>query len=382
MHIWFTWDIKIVVTDYLTFVMGLFYFLIAKKKLKFSPQILTIYFLYLIATAWNTIQTISTFAWIFHPTFLLLMMMENNEQQIILRRWTNIYAWILSVSLIAWIVSWTGELPSYGEVCFANVPGYTYTNYLFCIRGFLYGPRFNSVFLEPGHTAMIGALTLAANRFEFKRTSMYIIMFCSIFTLSLAGIFLIFIGIVLNKLFVSGQWQKLLKVCLLLFPIFVGIYFFTINYNNGNNIVNDLFFERIAYDEDKGISGNNRTYEQTDVYFERFLESSDLLTGVDMSEWIRGIEDESIKGAGYKLYLIQFGLIGTFFMFLVFMMIYLYSYDKKMMFILFLIHIFAFLQRSYPFWESWIFLFYLPSKQQIDGNIVKSKLLRLSKVKT
>lgn len=366
MHAWFFWKIDVAYIDYPTFVLGVCYIVSSGHRIRFTNRILIIYGLFILATVWNTDLTLHYILWLFHPTFLLLLLMNSIEHRKILRWWSNAYAGILLVSLVVWLLSWTGRIPSYGIIQMDQENTYNYTNYIFCIRGLSYGIRFHSIFLEPGHTAMIGAFTLFANRFNFKKVSTVVILFCSLFTLSLAGYVLIFLGgFLYNVLKYRNYWKNIKLASVTLLSIFV-LYLFALSYNNGNNYVNEWIIERLQYDSELGITGNNRTYEDADSYFEKFKESSSFATGISNRDWSRLTKSGSIRGAGYKMYLIRFGVIGTVIMFLCYWFVYRYSIDKRFMFFLLIMHVLAFIQRAYPYWEAWVFLFILPSLQPIE----------------
>ena len=68
-------------------------------------------------------------------------------------------------------------------------------------------------------------------------------------------------------------------------------------------------------------------------------------------------ENQYIQGAGYKLYLMKYGIIGTFLIFLFYYTIYRKSQNRKLMCSMLIVYILAFLQRAYPFWTSWIMIF-------------------------
>ena len=80
-------------------------------------------------------------------------------------------------------------------------------------------------------------------------------------------------------------------------------------------------------------------------------------------------------GSGYKMYLIEFGMLSIVFVFFFyFYMLYLFKENRHFMIGAFLLFVIAFIQRSYPFWISEMFIFMLgPSyilvnnQSKIDG---------------
>ena len=79
------------------------------------------------------------------------------------------------------------------------------------------------------------------------------------------------------------------------------------------------------------------------------------------------VERGLIEGAGYKLYVMQKGIIGILLVLLAYFYIYRYSGDKRLTLGLLLVYIAAFWQRAYPFWYSWLVIFYFSTIRQIQG---------------
>jgi len=142
--------------------------------------------------------------------------------------------------------------------------------------------------------------------------------------------------------------------------ILMGVlYIIAINYNDGNNLLNDWFFARLTPSEDKIIAGNNRTFGMVDDFYEIFTKHQNLLLwglGVDNYNFI--VETVHFGGAGIKIYILRQGLVSVFFVFLGYLFIG-FSISKNWRYTLCFILLFAisFWQRAYPFWASWLILF-------------------------
>ena len=283
-----------------------------------------------------------------------------------LKVWTRLYAAILLVSLIAFWISWIPGVPNGGIVINEAADGYVYTNYWLCIRGAFYDIRFNSLFLEPGHTAMIAAFTLMANNFNLKDKYVLTILICSLFTFSLAGYVLFIIGYFMKRVFQVSFTKACKNIAgyVLLLSVF---YIVAISYNNGDNLVNTLIVERLQYDDEVGISGNNRTGEITNNTYESFLKTPEVISGLSPQRYSNYVERGFIEGAGYKLYVMQKGIIGILLVLLAYFYIYRYSGDKRLTLGLLIVYIAAFWQRAYPFWYSWLVIFYFSTIRQIQG---------------
>lgn len=310
MHAWFLWNTYLVILDFFVAFIGFIYISESHANIKLTSKNALIFFLFCLSTLWNSIEGIE---WLssFHPAFLLLLTLGQKEYRYLLHMWTNTYAIILSVSLIAWLGITYGSipLPAIGTISFNNDIQYTFTNYFFCLVRNNLSLRFNSIFLEPGHVGMIAAFTLAANRFNFKKWQTISILVCSLFTLSLAGYILIIIGLISNYILKRQSIFQFVIGISVFGVLLMIIHNAAVSYNKGNNLYNELIVERLEYDEDSYIVGNNRFTESTDMLFERYISSSQLVTGMPEAEYKRNIRNQTIKGAGYKLFLMQKGII-------------------------------------------------------------------------
>ena len=154
--------------------------------------------------------------------------------------------------------------------------------------------------------------------------------------------------------------------------IFIGILMmlsanFFQYYNGGNNVINEKIISRLQYDEDKGISGNNRVSYTTDMYFASLLLSNDRWYGLG-AETINFINGGStgfgdfgsqIRGAGFKIFILYNGLIGTI------LCIAFYACfaadcvpnNKRFSWGFFTLIIITAVQAAYPFSYSWLIPF-------------------------
>lgn len=355
MNAWFLWNVEKRFLELPIFVLGVIYYLKHQSRFYFSSKIKIIFVLFSLAIIWRTKIGFTSILMLPLSLFLLMGMSRQYINKV-LRWWTNLYAIILAVSLIGWALSWIGVLPSHGIIIHPAHDNYTYSNYIFCIRGAFYDIRFNSIFLEPGHTAMIAAFTLIANKFDLKNNAVLVILICSIFTFSLAGYVLIVIGYFLIAL-QSFKFKYIAKKMIPYLVLMIGIYFVGITYNKGNNLFNELILERLEFDEEKGIVGNNRTGDITDETFAEFCSSSDFLYGMSVAKYKSYVDNEYIEGAGYKLFLMSKGIIGLILVICAYYSMCRIYNDRRFAFYVFLIYALAFWQRAYPFWYSWMTIF-------------------------
>lgn len=355
MYFFYLWDVPFLLLEIIQCSIGVIYI---KNNLE-PPNRNTcfyIYFLYVLAACWNLDTfSITGFAFHLHPSILLLLFMPDEHKALLLKWWTNLYAFILTVSLIDFLLSST-TLSEFNIVQYNDREDYIYINKHLCLISISNDIRFTSLFLEPGHTGMIAAFTILANGCNLKSMAVRLIFICSLFTFSLAAYTLNLVAFFTNAFFNNG-WKKSLRFILPYILLISISYVFAKNYNNGKNFVNELIIERIEYDNEKLIVGNNRTTESTDETFTKFINTGNIIIGMPAEQYNRYTKKEYIQGAGYKLYLMKYGIIGTFLICLFYYMIYKKSQNKKLMCSMMIIYVLAFLQRAYPFWTSWIMIF-------------------------
>lgn len=221
-----------------------------------------------------------------------------------------------------------------------------FDNYIFMIKTTVDNGlfvRFSAFFPEPGHLSMVCVFLMMANRFEFKRQPwLWVILTAVVFSFSLAGYILTLTGYILLKI---NSFGKGLALCAVLIAFIIGV----MNFAEEDNPVNQLIIERLKYDQAKGIEGNNRFFNNTDFEYDRALKNGDFMTGVSHNRNM-----ELISGAGFKIYILQHGLIGLILVFALYISLIPsdpnWHYSLSFLFIVIL----CFVQNAYPGWYAWL----------------------------
>lgn len=288
---------------------------------------------------------------VYYLTGVLIFMLSDKRKQDLLRFVTKFFSLLTIVCLSAYIL-WLiiGFRPFY--TIRTPFEGYTdYQNFIFFLLPRTYEgvPRFSGPFVEPGHYGMLCAFLIFANRYKFKENRYLTpLLLGTLFSLSLAGYVLLVIGYALNK------GTSIFKVLLAL--VVCGMAYLTVAYiwDNGDNPINERILSRLEYDNDKGISGNNRNLYSTDQYFVSMVRDGSIWTGVGTDKFKQLTERKTIGGAGITIFLIRYGIIGLICVALYYLAIALGAPNKKYSLkFLFFIAV-CFLQRAYPFWYSWL----------------------------
>lgn len=332
----------------------------------------------LILSIWTslTIGVISGIIIIFYylPAIILLLLPYKGKINL-LRFITKWFGIIMVLSISIFFVTKITNLPNIGIFQVPDDIYYApYKNYFFFIESTnilkILFYRFNGPFLEPGHLAMVSSLILFANRYNFKVNRwLWVSLVCVIISLSLSGYIITIIGYLLLKL-------KSIRHIIVLTLLFVSAYIFTTQvWNNGDNIMNDLIVARMEYDEEKGIAGNNRTFGKTDENFKLSWEQGKLWTGLGTFDK----NDDSIAGAGYKIYFLRSGIISAILVFIFYLNLIPHNCNKRYGYSFIVIIVLLFLQRAYPTWFSWLLCFTLGTACNIGTK--SSRLKRKTSIK-
>ena len=363
MYLYYLWDVHEGYLSLVTALFGLFYYSGTKERfIKNQKYVLAcvLFFIasYRISSEGNLNFTVLFFFKVLCVYLVLILPVDKKKE--LLRLITISFAIILGASLIVYLLVIGGaSIPHYGNIYF-NDGNYSFVNYGVYLRRLSLANfyRFNSVFLEPGHVAVIASYILFANEFKLKHNIYNIlILIGTLFTLSLAGYVLIALGYFLIQFVHHGVSAKVKysSILLLSLILFVGL---ASNYNNGNNYLNNLIVERLQFDKENLITGWNRTSDVADIYFDNMITNGDIWTGMGNKEFkeIRANEKQ-FEAAGYKPYLMAYGLIGAILIFLFYLLIASVGPVKKKLYLMLALYTISFLQRAYPEWMAWIIPF-------------------------
>ena len=356
MFAWFTWG------AYNTFIIGFLPILfglnfIINTKVTFDDSIINklsiiliiILQLYIVREFKITALILSIFRII---NISLLILLNDKFKKEIFYFISNSLLIILGISSFFWILFLLGiNLPN-GSISYEYGP---YINYYFFIlydeqSFFSIIPRFSSIFLEPGYLGMLTAFLIISNKFNFEKLSVKILLVATLFSFSLAAFLVIIITYFLYLLTHSNKsfLYLIIIVCLIF-----GLYIVSVNLNSGENAVYNYLFKRLEFNNGE-ISGYNRFSSDLDNYYKEFLKSRSIYFGIGEVEFRKLSWDGG--NAGYKVFIIQYGIIGTLLVFLFYFLMLMKSYSKIAS-LLFLAYILIFLQASYPLIESELIIF-------------------------
>ena len=290
------------------------------------------------------------------PILICMQFLSENELSYVLRIINKWFSFILVVSLFFWLLGIIVDFPSFGIINGGD-DNYVYYNHIFYLQNKydIGGFRFCSIFREPGHVSMICAFMLFANKYDFHKKYNWVYLLTIIVSFGLSGYVLLVVGLFIY-LCINLSW-KYVKWLIFSGIVLLGVYYFGVHYNGGDNVINELIISRLEFDEDKGVSGNNRVSLATEFNFLRAVLTGDIINGYGVEGLANLYNPDEFIGAGYMVYLLTYGIIGTVLVLLVYFFICLKSPMKKYAFGMLLLYSISFIQRAYPLWESWIIPF-------------------------
>ncbi len=361
MYAYFLWNIN---TDYLTvfvFLLGILYHL-NNREVSFHKNIcLMASFLFLASQIWaitglpisySIMQLIKT------GVLYMVLILPVDRKKEILKLLTTSYGVIMGCSLVAYLLWMTIGLPSFGYLSFNNGQ-YEFINHLlYILPASSYDLfRFNSIFLEPGHVAMIASYLLFANEYDFRHNKFLIpILLAIIFSLSLAGYILTTFGYCFFLMQTSSSLKKIRKIIIYVL-LLISVFYLISNFNSGLNVINEVVLSRLELDAEKGIVGNNRFSLGVDMHYDNAVYSGEILTGLGAEKYEMVTEERDFSAAGYKVYMLRNGVIGTILIFLFYYLVARSGPYKRKLYLMLLLYALSFLQRAYPEWWAWILPF-------------------------
>lgn len=277
--------------------------------------------------------------------FLIVSKTSEIEKHLTIKYITNYIALIIAISLPFYLIHifFSPTIPLIGMVDLSDFKGapMIMENYVLYVMpaGFDYF-RFYSMFDEPGVLGTISAFILYINNYNFRKKSNIIILLGSIFTYSMAFYILTLVGFTFNMI-----RNRQIKGALTLI-IFIFILFFIVKDQVAFQYSVMSRFSSGVFDALK-----ERNDDVLDSFFQEYIGSIDFLLG----KGALFLKQSAFTGNSYKFFLIEYGLIGI----LLILLIYL-SLIKKMdssIFVLLVLFILSFLQRSFIFtaWQIIIF---------------------------
>lgn len=354
-----------------TFVMFLggiqlfFMIVVISSKQSFQfPQILMFIFigiLYVLITIKhpdNSIYRVFIYIGVF-SSLASVLLLSDTDKKAMLVFFSKLLFVILSISLTGWIFHLLGfTIPVYENVDLRNDVHNLSNHYIYYDNVYFMDaifPRFRGIFIEPGQLATPCAFLFFARGAAIKDKTNILLLLAILFSFSLAGYVIVIIGLFLRYLLVQGKFKtaKILGFVLLI----GGTAFYFVNNANKDNPLTTLIIERLEYDEELGISGNNRSDEIFDYNYDHYVKSDKIILGIG-DEIKVGYNSWTNHASGIKKYFVNYGILGIIVMILLTHLMLKYYYCRSAL-VFFIVIWLAFLVRDMlqtPFWLTLVIL--------------------------
>ncbi len=321
---WFFWGIPEILAQIFTFLVCSVLSIGRQQSNKTNMRWFIIYAIAFLLTIFtqgmpNFNGLVSIFLRLYPLFFMFLLKKEyKHDLYIVFRKGLGV---LFAVSAFFWLLYLFGMSLPYSVVEYGKLDegGYQYmfeNHYLYLVNItalFYLFPRFSCVFLEPGYTGCMLSILLYLGRFKFSKEywENMVFLIALLLTFSLAGWGLT----ALAAFFLIVHKSKKRFLWLLVASIAFGLFYFVVTtWNNGDNIVNLLIFDRLEFDASSGIVGNHRYSESVnDEFWYHFIYSDKLLFGgvdpADYSEFYNSSNEVSAVA-----YIMRYGFIAFVFL--------------------------------------------------------------------
>lgn len=364
-HAWFLWQVDDKIFMYVNLFIAIWFMMTHKQKwIRFD--FLTIGFAFLAATLYYNRANYNFFGLIYAVGYIIpfyaLARSSILVQKYVLNFILKILCFILIPSMILHVIFLATGFPAINPIENEASNNYQFYNYIFLVHNYVmenYQIRFCSIFLEPGYAGTLFVFLLYANGMVFKgNRENKILTLALLFTLSLAGYVTFIIAWIFTALQKGFLKAKYIGVLLAI----VGSYFFSINYNGGDNVIYENIFSRLETDDSGQLKGNNRNSGTADDYFDFLFTNGQIWTGIGDSgvNMVNGGKGDyetgnqtQILGAGYVIYIIRYGIISCILCFIGYLLIGMKN-DIRFNILFLILIVLTFWQASYPLSGSWL----------------------------
>lgn len=278
----------------------------------------------------------------------------------------KVFAGFLIISILFFFLHFIGvNLPNVS----VERGNYSYTNFFFFLLDDrelwnILIPRFNSVFLEPGHMGTTIIMLLATQIGKWKKWYNVVLFVALLMSFSLAayclGVMLLFLRL----------WMLRRKIVLKILGLvsFLGIIVGgSFVYNDGDNMLNNLIVMRLEVsDTGDDFKGNNRVSEDFEKEFESFLGSSDILFGREM-------DYEGWGNSGYRVYIYDYGMAGFALFFVFYFFAFRTGRDIRAITTAFVLAMTNFWIRGYPMLFAFLYPYFIISQMNNKLDTLKEQ---------
>lgn len=376
------WGIPVSIRYLLTLVVSVFFGAVTKPMINrkyFILILLLLLYSFVIMVTNNSnffYDLLSAITFITCSSAVITLPLD--KKRTLLKYINNCMVFILTISIPAWLLYIKGFPLPHGNQFNHENGFHILTNfYFFLLNGngneiVLSFDKFCSIFLEPGQLATPCAFLFFANGGKLLRYDNILYLIAIALSFSLIAYGLIIGGLLWNSLFVNKK-HRLLTLILLVSAL-TTLTISLVKAEDSDNPLYALIIARLAFDDEKGIVGNNRTTDAFDYTYDKMMKSGDKWFGI--SDRIGEDSDLATNCSGYKKTILFHGVVGLSLLFLFVFAVYRFNVCSSTT-IFFIIAILAHIVRDLLGSPLWLFIILLGMYVLKDN----SRNIELSKIK-
>lgn len=308
---------------------------------------------------------------------LTLFMLKKNDLRLFSNNIVKCFSVIISISFCLFILKQLGvHVPNLGKITFNQYDLVNY--YYFYADAIRYGLKYTGISLEPGFFSVLCICLLVLNEFNFKKKSSWVFVVAILCTLSLEGYLLLVFGVIFFSYSKGTNIRTSLMYFLLAVFIIGVLIVYVINYQGGNNIITQTILERLVYDEELGVVGNNRENALGEQVLDMYFYSDKVWWGIGQEKLSKVSSIKGLDMCSWRVFVVAYGAIYTLMCFFAMSLAFLKTKLRKT-FPVFALFIMDFYPHGDMFSETLvvlmiIFLLYL--KEGRNENLLNEKKMR------
>ena len=241
---------------------------------------------------------------------LTLFMLPREDLLVFKDKIIRFFLILIFASVVLYILKIIGILlPVYEKMYWHQ---YEIVNYFYIYTDSVrYLSSFTGFCIETGYFSFLCICLLALEEFDLRKRTSQIFTLAILLSMSLEGYILLVVGIILYSISRGENIGRTIKYFVLATTILVISVTIVMNYNGGDNIVAEKIVERLTYDEELGIVGNNRESEEAAKIIDRYFYSNDVWLGIRHSKYVNVLAKYGYDVCSWRQFVIIYGAIYT-----------------------------------------------------------------------
>lgn len=290
---------------------------------------------------------------IFPMATAILLLPE--EAMVIKKRVLTFFTYLIFISLIVYflyLLSLVPTSPYLNEQYYGDTVAY-----LLCYSP-AYDLKFCGFCVEPGYFSLLCVSLLCLDGFNFRNKKNLVLLVSILLSFSLGGYLLLLFGWGIS-LYTNAKGSFGIKKLMKIIVCFSLVFFLLSQFSFTKDMFEDKIVERLEFDSEKGIAGNNRQNAVAELFILDIVFSNKVYWGIGTPEYLSMVEQISnFDAASCLVFVVRYGLIYTILLLVALYLFTFYRRNNRKLFIPFYIVFMGdFIQHGLPFGS--IFILYV-----------------------